>query len=166
MFSLVCDPRNEYNRGKIYFWIWIFHLSKWYEFVDTLILLLEGGRLQFLHVYHHIFTFFITWLALHLGATCQWVGMAMNCSIHVIMYMYYSLKTMGYDPWWKIFLTRAQIFQFFINLLIGIYWFIQNHSQPKGCSGDVYSIGITFFANFTFLVLFLKLYFKIYSTKQ
>jgi hypothetical protein len=30
-FELICDPQHQYNKGRLYFWIWLFHLSKWYE---------------------------------------------------------------------------------------------------------------------------------------
>lgn len=39
---------------------------------------------------------------------------AQNSFIHVFMYSYYLLTALGYQPWYKKYLTQAQVI-FFIN---------------------------------------------------
>lgn len=40
-------------QGPLFFWSYIYYLSKYYEFLDTVILALKGKPLSFLHVSHH-----------------------------------------------------------------------------------------------------------------
>ena len=36
----------------------------------------------------------------------------MNSIVHVLMYTYYLLASLGIRPWWKKLLTQFQLFQF------------------------------------------------------
>lgn len=92
------------------------------------------------------------------------VGMMLNTGVHVIMYCYYAMKTLGRDPWWKKQLTQLQITQFGINIFVGLVWFYW--SKESDCSGDIYSIGLTLFANVTFMLLFIEMYKKIHIEKD
>jgi len=159
LFGLICDPNNRYNRGPIYFWIWIFHLSKFYELLDTVFIILRNGPIIFLHVYHHVMTLFITWFGLYTGITFQWFGLLLNTFVHIFMYYYYAKKSLGLDSWWKVYLTRAQILQFIVNLSMVIFW--GSWENTYDCSGNWLGIGITAFANLTFLLLFFSFHFFI-----
>jgi hypothetical protein len=161
-FELICDSHHQYNKGRLYFWIWLFHLSKWYEFLDTAILVLEGKkRLEFLHVYHHVLTLFVTWYGCTTHATCQWVGVALNTCVHTFMYYYYAMSTIGVSVSWKRQLTQAQMLQFVINMSSMLFLWIP-YNQTHTCSGDFYTIALTFFANLTFFYLFWRFYKKTY----
>lgn len=35
-----------------------------------------------------------------------------NTAVHVVMYLYYFLRTQGVEPWWKRYITMFQIVQF------------------------------------------------------
>lgn len=40
-FELYCDPKERFNRGELYYWVWFFHLTKYYELLDTLFIVLK-----------------------------------------------------------------------------------------------------------------------------
>lgn len=42
--NAVCDPGHAFPRSTIFFWYFVFYLSKMYEFIDTLILILRKVR--------------------------------------------------------------------------------------------------------------------------
>jgi fatty acid elongase 3 len=75
---LYCDENaisclNTVRAGPINFYFWIFYLSKYYELLDTMILLIKKKEVIFLHVYHHFITIYIAWACMtdHVAAT--WV---------------------------------------------------------------------------------------------
>merc|ERR1711916_262864 len=53
------------------------------------------------------------WIAIRFtpGGECFMSAMINSC-VHVIMYSYYGLKALGYDVWWKRYLTQIQMAQF------------------------------------------------------
>uniref|UniRef100_A0A6B2LFN9 Elongation of fatty acids protein n=1 Tax=Arcella intermedia TaxID=1963864 RepID=A0A6B2LFN9_9EUKA len=166
LFGLICDPNNTYNRGPIFFWIWIFHLTKFYELLDTLILVLSKRPLTFLHVYHHLLTLFITWYGVYAKVTFQWWGLLLNSFVHVLMYYYYALRDTPYGKniWWKRHLTQLQMVQFVVNLFVGVAWFYWELTYD--CSGDVIVVGVTVFAQFTFLFLFIRFFARAYPENK
>lgn len=46
-FHLYCDSTDEMNfKGTLWFWIYVFYVSKYYEFLDTLFLVVKKVRCQ------------------------------------------------------------------------------------------------------------------------
>jgi hypothetical protein len=137
-------------------------LTPRYEFLDTAILVIEGKKkLEFLHVYHHVLTLLVTWYGCTTQATCQWVGVALNTCVHTFMYYYYAMSTIGVQVTWKKLLTQGQMSQFVINMASMLFLWLPYNSSHQ-CSGDLMTIGLTFFANFTFFYLFFRFYKKTY----
>lgn len=54
------EPQN-YMRGSLVFWGYIFYLSKFYEFLDTVISIVRGHSVLPLHVYHHAVMPLLVW---------------------------------------------------------------------------------------------------------
>ena len=56
---------NEYNPKEtaMAHYIWVFYVSKMYEFLDTFIMLIKNNlkQVSFLHVYHHATISFVWW---------------------------------------------------------------------------------------------------------
>lgn len=104
--------------------VWIFTYSKVVEFLDTIFMVFEGRwrQVSFLHVYHHIsilsYWFTILWMA---PGSDAYFSLAGNSYIHVLMYGYYLLASFGYSPWWKYYITKAQIFQFVCFCVQSVY---------------------------------------------
>ena len=40
----LCDPSAKHPQQRLYFWYYVFYISKMYEFIDTLILCLRKVR--------------------------------------------------------------------------------------------------------------------------
>lgn len=57
---------NTQNRNLMY-WAYLFYLSKYYELLDTVFLVLRKRPLNFLHVYHHAIVMPMCWFALNQG---------------------------------------------------------------------------------------------------
>lgn len=123
--SLFCVPlAGDVAGSEMAQLVWIFTYSKVIEFLDTVFMVFEGRyrQVSFLHVYHHVtilsYWFSILWLA---PGSDAYFSLAGNSYIHVLMYGYYLLASFGYSPWWKYYITKAQIFQFCCFCVQSIY---------------------------------------------
>uniref|UniRef100_A0A1I8JMR5 Elongation of very long chain fatty acids protein n=1 Tax=Macrostomum lignano TaxID=282301 RepID=A0A1I8JMR5_9PLAT len=92
----------------------------------------ENHLISFLHVYHHATMFPLWWIGVKWVAGGQsFVGAMINSFVHVVMYTYYGLCAVGESVqkylWWKRYLTRMQLIQFFIGMVMG------SHSLLTGC---------------------------------
>jgi hypothetical protein len=71
------------------------------------------------------------------------------------------MSTINVQITWKKQLTQLQMTQFLINMAsMLILWFPWHFKYT--CSGDTFTIALTFFANFTFFYLFFQFYKKTY----
>jgi elongation of very long chain fatty acids protein 4 len=111
--------------------IYIFYISKLYEYFDTYIMLLKGNlkQVSFLHVYHHLSISMIWWtIAYSAPGGDAWYSAALNSLVHVAMYTYYYLASLSSSPdfrrkylWWGKYMTSFQMAQFLSMLVQGIY---------------------------------------------
>lgn len=108
----------------------LLNLTWWYLFVriadffDTFFFLARKkfSHISVLHVLHHFLVVLSGWLWITFGGDGQvMMGICFNSFIHIIMYSYYFLAALGPKIqkylWWKKYLTRLQIFQFFFLTL-------------------------------------------------
>ncbi|ABO94747.1 predicted protein [Ostreococcus lucimarinus CCE9901] len=120
------------NEKQLAFYIYLFYVSKIYEFVDTFIMLLKRNlrQVSFLHVYHHSTISFIWWMiARRAPGGDAYFSAALNSWVHVCMYTYYLLSALigkNNDKrvkylWWGRHLTQMQMLQFLCNLLQAVY---------------------------------------------
>ena len=115
--GLFCPPQHlasdQLMTGTLGFFLYIFHLSKYVELVDTFILIAKGKTILFLHCYHHCSMLFVTWswFAFPWLEGAWWCAVV-NSIIHSFMYYYYLRTAIpGTKIWWGKYLTSAQIFQ-------------------------------------------------------
>jgi len=172
--GLVCEQEIEPIRGPLFYWSYIFYLSKFYELIDSYLLVLKKKPLIFLHVFHHFIMPYTCWAGLE-GKWCMalWTSAFWNSFVHVWMYYYYAVSTLGYSPWWKKYLTGLQIYQFVSGILYTAVYFFYYFDNLKikvnpnytlsvdfkqGCTGELWSIVGMFAVNCSFLYLFSKFF--------
>jgi len=118
-----CDTQREMLKSMDY-QMYIFYVSKYWEWIDTYILVLKGKPVWppansqfFLHIFHHATTATVGWLAWRQELTVAWVGPLTNSFVHMLMYGYYTLVTiMPSAQKFGIYITPVQIFQFMLCL--------------------------------------------------
>jgi len=164
--AVLCDEDCVQLQGSLYFWYYAFYLSKYYEFIDTGILIFRKKQVSFLHAFHHVTTVMIAWGGLVSKNSIQWPVIALNTLVHVFMYYYYFIQTFGQEIWWKKHLTTAQIAQFCVDLLCISTWFFQVYVQGRKCSGDGLILAGGSFVIFCFLLLFLNFYARAYKAEN
>lgn len=163
--NVLCDPNGTSMNGRMGWWMYIFYLSKFYELLDTIIMVLKKRRLNFLHVYHHCIVIPLFYVYMSTNMVLQWILVVANSSVHVAMYYYYAMSTIGKTVWWKKYITQAQIIQFIIDLTATWpYPFL--YFSASGCSGSMQgwlfgqAVGASFFK------LFCDFYFRSYTSKK
>lgn len=114
---------DAYGHGPVQFWVFLFIFSKIPELVDTVFIVLRKKPLIFLHWYHHVTVLAFCW---HSYATISGSGLAfvaMNYSVHSIMYGYYCAQALRCVPKWfpTILITVGQISQMFYGTFLCFY---------------------------------------------
>ncbi|KJE94782.1 hypothetical protein CAOG_05364 [Capsaspora owczarzaki ATCC 30864] len=107
----VCDPELKLSKNADY-WFWIFYVSKFYEYIDTILLVLRKKPVIFLHAYHHFITASIVWAAWIFPGASNWVGPITNAFVHIWMYAYYMAADFGLSRKWGAYITKIQLTQF------------------------------------------------------
>lgn len=119
-FDTYCDPNGTLWAQPSDFgaWAFIFYISKYYEFVDTWILVLKGKPPSFLQVYHHTGIAFCMWIGVLSQSSWLKAVVLLNSVIHTLMYTYFLIKTVRPKTEIKSakYLTQMQIGQFFTGI--------------------------------------------------
>ncbi|CAG9860521.1 unnamed protein product [Phyllotreta striolata] len=124
-YNLACQPVVTGEKGlRMARAVWLYFICKLVELLDTVFFVLRKkfNQVSYLHLYHHT-----------LMPVCAWIGVTflpgghgtllgvINCFIHVIMYTYYFVSSLGpqYQKylWWKRHVTALQMIQFCI-----VFW--------------------------------------------
>ena len=97
----------------------IFYISKYYEFIDTWILVLKRKEPSFLQLYHHTGIVFTMWGGVASQSAWLFVVVLLNSFIHTLMYTYFLIKTISPKTEIKSakYLTSAQIVQFITGIV-------------------------------------------------
>lgn len=118
--AVYCDRDGRlWNDAGLGGWIVVFYWSKYYEFLDTWILIFKRKQPSFLQVYHHIGIVLFMWGGVASQSITFLIVLLFNSGIHTLMYTYFFVKTLYPKAEIKAAksLTTAQIVQFFVGLL-------------------------------------------------
>lgn len=112
LWGSFCSLDSLWETGLNYYGYW-FYLSKFYEVVDTMIILAKGKPSSMLQTYHHTGAMFSMWAGIRFASPPIWIFVTFNSLIHTIMYFYYTLSTLKIKvpKLLKASLTTAQITQ-------------------------------------------------------
>ncbi|KAG0260034.1 hypothetical protein DFQ27_003760 [Actinomortierella ambigua] len=125
----VCDSDDTFW-AYLGYYSYYFYLSKYYEIVDTIIILLKGRRSSLLQTYHHAGAIITMWFGFNFQAHPIWIFTTFNSFIHTIMYAYYAATAIGLKPPGKKYLTSMQITQFWTGIVTAMWYQL---FAPKGC---------------------------------
>ncbi|KAF8462722.1 ELO family [Kalaharituber pfeilii] len=114
---------------------WIFYLSKFYEVVDTMIIILKGRKSSTLQTYHHAGAMLSMWAGIRWMSPPIWIFCWYNSGIHTLMYTYYTLSALSIrvPNAIKRSLTSMQITQFLVGgSTAASYLFIKYRASSDG----------------------------------
>jgi hypothetical protein len=78
------DVGRLWNEG-LAFWGWFFYVSKFYEVVDTLVIVAKGKRSPTLQTYHHSGAMLCMWAGIRYMSPPIWMFVFVNSFIHTLM---------------------------------------------------------------------------------
>ncbi|KAI9913503.1 hypothetical protein PsorP6_005700 [Peronosclerospora sorghi] len=163
--SMCAPPTPIYGHGPVSLWLWLFIVSKVPELVDTVFIVLRKKPLIFLHWYHHITVLLYCWHAFGTRSAIGTYFVAMNYSVHAVMYFYYFLMACGYRPRWARFVTMFQLSQMGVGIAVcsfNVYYM----KQGVPCSVDPEALkwGIIMYSSY--FALFLKFFIERYLLRS
>jgi hypothetical protein len=134
----VCTlPVESWGNGTTGLWVMLFIYSKIPELIDTVFIVLRKKPLIFLHWYHHVTVLLFCWSAYSTRAGSGLYFVAMNYSVHALMYGYYCLQALGVCP--KSFpaylITLSQILQMFIGTGVCVSCWYYKYSG-RACANE------------------------------
>ncbi len=146
------DVGRFWNEG-LAFWGWLFYISKFYEVLDTAIILAKGKRSSTLQTYHHAGAMLAMWAGIRYMSPPIWMFVLVNSGIHMLMvssvlapeihflsakltfatqYTYYTFAALGVKvpQIFKRTLTTLQITQFVVGTTYALLHLFVSYTVP------------------------------------
>ncbi|KAG2411372.1 hypothetical protein I3760_Q006700 [Carya illinoinensis] len=155
---LLCFPLGTRPSGRVFFWSYVFYLSRFLHLLRTFFTILRRRKLTFFTLFNQSILIFMSFIWLEFSQSFQVLAILLTTLIYSVVY--------GYRFWTAIGLPRAR-FPFVVNcqavLLgcnlvchIGVLFL---HLLKGGCNG-IGAWGFNSVLNGAILFLFLKFYAK------
>ncbi|ETV90914.1 hypothetical protein H310_14402 [Aphanomyces invadans] len=164
-FNVCSEAFPHYGRGPVGLWVTLFIFSKIPELIDTMFIVLRKKPLIFLHWYHHITVLMFCW---HAYANLSPMGLffvAMNYTVHAVMYFYYFLAAIGIRAPWAKFVTVIQLAQMVVGVAVsvaGVYYI----RSGAPCLLDRENLKWAIIMYSSYFALFLKFFIERYFLKK
>jgi hypothetical protein len=165
----VCDGAHTYGSPGTGLAVQLFCLSKIPELVDTFFIVVRKKPLIFLHWYHHVTVLAFCW---HSYVTESGAGLwfiAMNYTVHAVMYFYYFLQAIKCVPKWfpTIIITIMQISQMIVGTtIVGYSIYFKNYGSknfaPQACNVEFNNLVVGGVIYASYLYLFVEFFVKRY----
>lgn len=169
IYETLCSSKDEFWNGSynMSFWITHFYISKYYEFIDTWIVLFKQRVPIFLQTYHHAGIVIVMWLLCVTHCTPVVVVVVFNSFIHTLMYTYYTLASFGYSSPLKHYLTQMQITQFIVGIstTVPIHFMTDKNNKPRLTNAQGFALWATEIYAFLLIFLFAQFYIGTYTKK-
>jgi elongation of very long chain fatty acids protein 6 len=132
--TICTDPSTSWGVGATGLWVMLFIFSKVPELVDTAFIVLRKRPLLFLHWYHHVTVLLYCWHSYATEASQALYFVAMNYSVHAIMYGYYCLMALKIKPPVPpVVITAAQISQMLVGVVVQVAASVKYFTGAEGC---------------------------------
>ncbi|KAI3405068.1 hypothetical protein KGF56_002153 [Candida oxycetoniae] len=116
---LITSSKGLHNLEILGYW---FYISKFYEVLDTIVILVKGRPSSLLQSYHHAGAMMCMWAGVRYQSPPIWIFVVFNSFIHSLMYFYFTLSCLHIrvPTLAKKILTSLQITQFVVGGSIAI----------------------------------------------
>lgn len=165
----ICANASWYGHGWHGLWVALFIYSKFFELIDTVLLLLASRSVILLHWWHHLTVLLYCW---HAYSTRPGTGLwyaTMNYGVHSIMYAYFAATQHGkaareaVKPF-AIYITLLQLTQMVVGIAVTVRAVVVQSGGGECHVNKTNSIlGLLMYLSY--FLLFLKLFIDSYVVK-
>ncbi|CAN4079571.1 unnamed protein product [Withania somnifera] len=157
---LLCFPLGTRPSGRVFFWSYIFYLSRFLHTLRTFFTILHRRTLSFFQLFNHSILIFMSFLWLEFSQSFQVLAILFTTLLYSVVYGYRFWTAIGLPSACFPFVISCQILLLGCNVVchVGV---LSLHFMKGGCNG----IGAWVFnsvLNAAILVLFLNFYVKVH----
>ena len=166
-YTLCTHGKDWFMNGTVGFWVMLFLFSKFPEMIDTCFLVIEKKPVIFLHWFHHATVAMFCWHSYVNGIPAGFYFMAMNYTIHSIMYTYYFLMCTPLRRFVRPIaplITSLQIAQMFAGIAIESVSVMLLSDDTCYINTTNLILGATIYA--AYFVLFIKFFVDVFLRKK
>ncbi|XP_059457727.1 elongation of fatty acids protein 3-like [Corylus avellana] len=161
---LLCFPLGTRPSGRVFFWSYLFYLTRFLHMLRTIFAVLRRRRLAFFQLFNHSILTCMAFLWLEFSQSFQVLAIVLTTSVYSVVYGYRFWTAIGLPGACFPFVVSCQMVLLGCNLVchIGV---LLLHFFKGGCNG----IGAWVFnsvLNGALLLLFLKFYVTMHLRKR
>ncbi|KAI3462816.1 hypothetical protein Pfo_019479, partial [Paulownia fortunei] len=161
---LLCFPLGTRPSGRVFFWSYIYYLSRFLHALRTFIAILRYRKLSFFKLFNHSILIFMSFLWLEFSQSFQVLAILLTTLVYSVVYGYRFWTAIGLPSACFPFVVNCQMVLLSCNLVCH-FGVLLLHYMKGGCNG----IGAWVFnsvLNGAILFLFLNFYVKMYLQKR
>lgn len=153
--SAICESpiTAGWGIGTTGLWVQYFVLSKFIELGDTCFLIYNQRDVVFLHWFHHASTLYFSWFAYVHEASYALFFIAMNYSVHSVMYAYFAGRAFGIVPSWfpASLITVAQISQMIAGVTVQVLVWMKTNGACAQVHNPTLWVGTAMYGTYCYL---------------
>ncbi|XP_073272035.1 fatty acid elongase 3-like [Primulina huaijiensis] len=157
---LLCFPLGTRPSGRVFFWSYIFYLSRFLHALRTFITIIRGRKLSFFKLFNNSILIFTSFLWLEFSQSFQVLAILLTTLVYSVVYGYRFWTEIGLQSACFPFVVNCQIVLLSCNVVCH-FGVLLMHIIKGGCNG----IGAWIFnsvLNGAILFLFLNFYVKMH----
>ncbi|XP_050204786.1 elongation of fatty acids protein 3-like [Mercurialis annua] len=161
---LLCFPLGTRPSGRVFFWSYMYYLSRFLHMFRTLFTILQKRKLSFFQLFNNSILAFMSFLWLEFSQSFQVLAILLATLVYSVVYAYRFWTAIGFRSACFPFVVNCQILSLGCNLCchVGV---LLLHLMKGGCNG----IGAWIFnsvLNGAILLLFLNFYVKMHLANK
>jgi len=142
------------------FWCYIFYVSKYYELLDTLFLILRKKPIRVVQKWHHSSVLVLFWSYNNSRMIVHYYLAVVNSFVHIFVYGFFVCATLNINVPWKNYITMLQIGQFVFAIIYSSPLPLYKLLKWQPYTGDWGPFLIGQFIGLTFIFLFWQVYYE------
>ncbi|KAL2552146.1 Elongation of fatty acids protein 3-like [Forsythia ovata] len=157
---LLCFPLGTRPSGRVFFWSYIYYLSRFLHALRTFFTILRGRKLSFFKLFNNSILIFTSFLWLEFSQSFQVLAILLTTLVYSVVYGYRFWTAIGLPSACFPFVVNCQVVLLGCNLVchIGV---LLLHLIKGGCNG-IGACGFNSVLNGAILLLFLNFYVKMH----
>lgn len=160
---LLCFPLGTRPSGRVFFWSYVFYLSRFLHMLRTVFVILQRRKLVFFQLFYHSISTFMSFVWLEFSQSFQVLAILFTTLAYSVVYGY---------RFWTAFGLRGACFPLVLNfqmVLLGCnlvchVWVLLLHFSKGGCNG-IGAWVLNSVLNSAILLLFVNFYVTVYLGK-